>query len=149
MLKVKTIADLDKLRAQECAVVFVRVDWAIHSHQSASRAELMIADWKSENPTANIDLLQIDLSGQSGEMWDAVEEWLGSQSIPDAEALMYGGYDPIMWVRSGTIVRYVINAKSETETCLGRTDEAILQRAGTRQRQITISCTRSHGPRGF
>ncbi len=114
MHKIKTIADLDKLRVQERAVVFVWVDWAIHARQSVRTAERMIADWNSEHPGANMDMWQIDLSEQSGEMWDAVEEWLRSQSIPNAGLLMYEGYGAIMWVRSGTIVRYVINANSET-----------------------------------
>jgi hypothetical protein len=114
MLKIETIADLEKLRGREFAVVFIYVDWAIHARQSANTAERMIADWKSEHPSANIDLSQIDLSEQSDEMWDAVEEWLGSQSIPDVGSLMHGGAGSVMWVRSGTIVRYVINANSET-----------------------------------
>ena len=57
--------------------------------------------------------MQIDLSEQSGDIWDAVAEWLESQDIPDAGSLMYGGGGAIIWVRSGNIVRYVINANSE------------------------------------
>ena len=114
MLEIKTIADLDKLREQECAVVFIWVDWAIHARHSASTAERMITDWNSEHPGANIDLSQIDLSEQSGNMWEAVHIWLESQSVPDIGPLMFGGVGSIMWVRLGTIVQYVINANSET-----------------------------------
>jgi hypothetical protein len=68
----------------------------------------VIAEWNGKHPNLITDLLRIDLSEQSGEMWNAVEEWLGSQSISDAGSLMHGGAGSIMWVRSGTIVRYVV-----------------------------------------
>jgi hypothetical protein len=114
MLKIETIADLDILRERQCAVVFIWVDWAIHARQSAGNAERMIAEWNGKHPNLITDLLRIDLSEQSGEMWNAVEEWLGSQSISDAGSLIHGGAGSIMWVRSGTIVRYVVNANTET-----------------------------------
>ncbi len=118
MLEVNTIADLDKLCDQDCAVVFIWVDWSMHARQSASIAIRMVADWRSKHPDANIDLLQIDLSEQSGEMWDAVEQWLGSQDIQDAGSLMYGGAGALLWVRSGMIVQYVVNASSEAAESL-------------------------------
>jgi hypothetical protein len=37
MRTIKTIADLDKLRDQECAVVFIWVDWAIHARLPQAR----------------------------------------------------------------------------------------------------------------
>lgn len=114
MQRIESTADLDKLRDQERAVVFLWVNWAIHALHSANIAERMIAEWNREHPNADIDLLQIDVSEQSGDIWDAVAVWFESQHIPDVGSLMYGGAGSIIWVRSGTIMQYVINANTET-----------------------------------
>ena len=83
MQRVETIADLNQLRRQTFAVVFIWVDWAIHAHHSAHTAERMITDWNRKYPSMTMVLSRIDLSEQCSEMWHAVAEWIGSQSISD------------------------------------------------------------------
>ena len=45
----------------------------------------------------------VDLSEQCGEVWDAVREWLSGEGSL-ANALTYGGYGALLWVRGGGVV---------------------------------------------
>jgi hypothetical protein len=58
--------------------------------------------------------MQIDLSEQSGDVWDATLKWLESQKIPDAPQLMYCGAGPLLWIRGGTIKNVIMNPNSTT-----------------------------------
>ncbi len=114
MHKIQDTAQLDALLSQPRAVVVLWVDWAIHARRSADSAEQMIARWNREHPDASVDLSQIDLSEQAGEIWDAAGDWLSSQKVADVGVLMYSGAGSILWMRSGHLVRYVLNGNSKT-----------------------------------
>jgi len=114
MQKIDNIDELNALRDQQRAVVFLWVDWAIHARHSARAAEEMSDRWNHQHNDATIALSQVDLTEQSGEMWDAMNDWLASQDIADATGLLYGGAGAVIWIRSGEIIRYVINANAET-----------------------------------
>lgn len=58
--------------------------------------------------------MQIDLSEQAGEVWDAMLKWLESQKILDAPQLMYCGAGPLLWIRDGTIENVIMNPNSTT-----------------------------------
>ena len=58
--------------------------------------------------------MQIDLSEQSGDVWDATLKWLESQTIPDAPQLMNCGAGPLLWIRGGAIKNLIMNPNSTT-----------------------------------
>jgi hypothetical protein len=113
---------MDKLNAtQICAlplttnaIVQLWVNWAIHSHQSFAVAKQLAINWNQRNQQLRLGLMQIDLSEQAGEVWEATLKWLESQTIPDSRQLMYCGAGPLLWIRDGTIENVVINPSSTT-----------------------------------
>ena len=113
---------MDKLTATEiCAlplttntIIQLWVDWAIHAQQSFVVAKRLIANWNQTHQQAHLGLMQIDLSEQSGDVWDATLKWLESQTIPDAPQLMNCGAGPLLWIRGGAIKNLIMNPNSTT-----------------------------------
>lgn len=126
MQKIETTVELNALIEQHRAVVFLWVEWAIHARHSAKVAKQFIDRWNRQHPKATITLSKIDVSEQSGKMWDSMTDWLESQDIPDATGLLYGGAGAIIWIRSGKIVRYVVNAAANgVDGLLVTTDQVL------------------------
>ena len=118
MRKIENNAHLDLLLSEHRAVVFLSVDWAMHARHSARVAQRLIERWNREQTDAPLVLSMINLTEQTGEMWDSVADWLAAQDIHDSNALMYGGVGPIIWLQSGRIVQYVTDASAETDDAL-------------------------------
>ncbi|MEO0474719.1 MAG: hypothetical protein AAF085_01940, partial [Planctomycetota bacterium] len=57
-----------------------------------------------ESPEYPVDVYQIDVSEQSGELWDELTSWLSDQNIPHQQPLLTGGGGSMLWVKSGDIV---------------------------------------------
>ncbi len=89
------------------AFLFLWVNWAIHARKARGVVEQTVAAWQSEHPDQPIPCYMLDVSDQSGEVWDALAEWLMAEGRP-AERLMMSGVGPLLWLRSGHVVLHVL-----------------------------------------
>lgn len=93
--------------AQPHAFLFLWVNWAIHARNSWAVVEEVVASWQVEHPDQPVPCYIIDVSDQSGEVWDALAEWLTAEGQP-AGHLMLSGAGPLLCVRSGHVVLHVL-----------------------------------------
>ena len=114
MQNIENSNQLKSVRAKEHAVVFLYVDWSMPARVSATNAKQMIDRWNRDRPNQVATLSMIDISEQSGEIWDATDNWLTSQDLPNRSGLLSAGAGSILWIQSGRVVQYVLNAGAET-----------------------------------
>ena len=48
----------------------------------------------------------IDFSNPQGELWEAVEKWMNSQSIPPGGMKNWGSIGKVVWVKRGTVQHF-------------------------------------------
>jgi hypothetical protein len=91
-----------------CAFLFLWVDWAVHARNSRRVVDDAVASWHAEHPGRPIPCYTVDVSDQSGELWDALAAWLTAEARP-AVHLMMSGVGPLLWVRSGHVVLHALS----------------------------------------
>lgn len=92
------------MRAEPRALLFLWVNWAIHARQSRAVVTRLLEEL---NTTAhNVPCYMADVSGQEGELWDALLHWLTADGRP-AEHLLYCGAGPLLWVQEGKVVLHI------------------------------------------
>lgn len=121
MKPVLTVADLDEARGRERAFVFLFVNWSGPAHTSKATVRRLVDCWQQEAPDRPAPCYLVDLSEQTGPIWDAVDHWLTANDRP-AGPLMFGGAGPLLWVHCGTVVAHVPGALHKSvETLLAVT----------------------------
>jgi len=105
MKLVASTADLDEVRSQPRALVFIYVNWAMQAHQSDVACLDFLTTLQREHPGKQIPVYRVDLSDQEGEVWGGIRKWLKDENQPDS--LSYGGYGAMLWVLMGKIAAYV------------------------------------------
>jgi hypothetical protein len=93
--------------AQPYAFLFLWVNWAVHARKSQAVVDEVVASWQAEHPGQPVPCYIVDVSDQSGELWDALAEWLTAEGS-QAGDLMMSGVGPLLWVRSGHVVLQVL-----------------------------------------
>ncbi len=103
------IRDTDELAAalsEPRAIIFLWVNWAIQSVGSHRIVESMMQAWESQHPDEPVPFYVVDVSTQSGELWDALANWLTAEGCPTGQLLM-SGVGPLLWLQSGQVVMHV------------------------------------------
>lgn len=92
---------------QPRAFLFLWVNWAIQARRSRAVVDEVVASWNGEEPCQPVPCYMVDVSDQSGDVWDALAAWLTAEGRP-AGHLMMSGVGPLLWVRSGRVVLHVL-----------------------------------------
>ena len=112
--KVTSAEHLGALTNQPLAVALLWVDWSVHARKSETTALAMVDHWNRKHVGTPLAMWMIDVSPQSGVIWDQVNAWLTSGGLQNKDTLMCGGAGSLVWVRSGQIVEHVVNANAKS-----------------------------------
>jgi hypothetical protein len=104
---INTKADLAEALSRPRAFVFLFVNWSGPAWAAQSIVRNVVESWQAARPDLAAPCYKADLSEQSGEVWDAVRAWLTAEGRP-ADALTFGGYGPILWLRSGRVIAHAL-----------------------------------------
>jgi hypothetical protein len=118
--RISTFAELEAIRLCPRAMVFLWVDWAIQARKSVVAFEGLLARWKVEHPELSVESFVVDVSGQEGETWEAVRQWLAEQHQP-VDELTFSGCGAVLWLLAGTIVGHTLYAGQNPDVLLART----------------------------
>jgi hypothetical protein len=106
MKSITTAFDLEEVRSQPRAFIFIYVNWAIQARHSDAAFRDFVAAWTSTEPDCSVPVYRVDLSDQEGEVWTNIRKWLREESQPH-DSLTYGGNGALLWIRSGAVVASV------------------------------------------
>jgi len=98
--------DLDDACSQVRALVFLWVDWSIEARHSEHALTDLLQSWARAFPDRPIPVYRADLSGQIGEIWDAIREWLRAEG-QDADGLTLSGNGALLWLRQRKVAAAV------------------------------------------
>jgi hypothetical protein len=102
MQPIKRAADLKDVLDYPRAVILIWVNWAIHARKSADVVEGLLALWAEKHSDHPIAAFQVDVSEQSGELWDAFRSWLRKEGQKD-DQLTFAGVGSLLFVRHGSV----------------------------------------------
>jgi hypothetical protein len=108
MRDIVTPDDLKEMLADTRAVVFVDVDWSLQTAQTRRHVHDFIKTWSIQTSTSGVTFYRLDMTEQSGELYDAVNKWLEGQ--PVRGNIVCGGYGSLIWVSKGNVRHSLINA---------------------------------------
>lgn len=74
--------------------------------QSQLLVSKAVAIWQKAHPDQDVPCYRVDVSDQSGELWDALAQWLTDENRPTGQ-LMMSGVGPLLWVQSGHVVLHM------------------------------------------
>jgi hypothetical protein len=100
MNAIKAIAESEAAIAAPKAMLHLWVDWSVHARQSRVAVEKAVALLATTNSYQPLPVFEIDVSAQSGDLWEAVAEWLQATGMPTGP-LMQSGAGPIIWMQVG------------------------------------------------
>jgi hypothetical protein len=106
LIPIHSKGDLAEAATQVRAFLFLYVNWAIHAQKSMSTVEAVAATWDSSHPSIPAPCYIVDVSEQSGEVWDALADLLKNEERPVGLLMMSGG-GPLLWVHEGHIAAHV------------------------------------------
>ncbi len=107
MTPLESKADFVAAQSQTDAVMFLWANRSGPAHASRKLAESMIVHWRSTDRLQYLTCCVVDVSEQSGELWETIGAWLMAQGLP-AGPLMMSGAGPLLWLRSGRVVLHVV-----------------------------------------
>jgi hypothetical protein len=140
--EIEFAAQVAELEQQASALAFLWVAWAIHAHRSEKTALELVANWNESHPQLPLVLWKIDLSDQTGAVWDAVDARLAPEESSTKDSLLYGESGGMVWVRSGQIVERVVSASAESAERLLEITEKIFD-ASQQHERPSVKQTRS------
>jgi hypothetical protein len=111
MAPVLNRCDLEAARSLSQALIFFWVNWSIHAIHSriiVEQAELL-----QQTLPMSVPYFVIDVSDQSGELWEALREWLQVDDTATEQAI-WGGSGSLLWIRSGKVVHQMIDPMNHT-----------------------------------
>src|SRR5262245_16551694 len=89
------------------ALVFLWVNWATQARASRLVVDKVVESWNAEHPDRRLPCYLVDVSEQSGDLWDGLVEWLTAEHRPVGQ-LMMSGVGPLLWVCSGHVVLHML-----------------------------------------
>ena len=104
-------SDLDALLVEPRALLFLWVNWSVQARQSRTVVMRLTEAWNGTDHA--VACYTADVSGQEGEEWDALKEWLTRQGQP-ADHILYSGCGALLRVESGRVTRCVIEPFTHT-----------------------------------
>ena len=126
MKPIRNAVDLAEARSQPRAFIFLWVNWAIQARQSQKTVERLVVSWKAACPEVLIPAYIVDLSDGSGELWEAVRDWLRDEHQP-VDSLTYGGGGALLWVMAGSVIAHCpFTAQIDNAKLLATTRERLL-----------------------
>jgi hypothetical protein len=104
VIPLRTTHDLAAMIAEPRALLFLWVNWSIQARQSRAVVLRLIEAWNGTDHV--LPCYVADVSGQEGEVWDALNEWLTNQDQP-ADPILYSGCGALLRVDSGRVGHHV------------------------------------------
>ena len=108
--RLSSVADFDRSLTNTNLILFEFAAWSGPSHQSRGVVTDAFAQLRRSAPTLDISIVEIDVTEQSGDIWDRVTAWLTDQNNVDPTTYMYSGAGSVAWVRDGNVVDSIVNA---------------------------------------
>jgi hypothetical protein len=103
------------------------VNWSIQARHSLSQAESLIGVLRAQPTDWQFNEYRLDLSEQSGELWNATRTWLASEG-ENVDTLTWGGYGSLLWLRNGKVVDRAFSAGEASKgDLLARTESAFME----------------------
>jgi hypothetical protein len=107
MKMVSTQAEFEAMLAEERCLLFIDAAWSGPARGSKAVVRRLMDAWNKQSPRQPLELYRVDLSEQTGPLWEAVRQWMDSQFAP-SERLMFGGGGSLLWLRSGVILAHEV-----------------------------------------
>jgi hypothetical protein len=106
MTPIITSRDLGAVRSLPRAVIFFWANWSIPAIQS----RVVVEQTKVMEKVLPLPVpyFVADVSDQSGELWDALREWLLADDTATEQAV-WSGSGMLLWLRSGKVVHQMID----------------------------------------
>ena len=106
MTVVESTGDWDEALAQSRALIFLWVDWSMQARFSELALRALLKLWDAEMVGCPVAVYRVNLSSQTGEVWQSVRAWLAAQGQP-ADLLTISGNGALLWVRRGSVLRAI------------------------------------------
>lgn len=123
---IDSVTAFDEMLTAPAAVVFLHVVWSTY----AIRGRRIVQDFElatRQNALRvglDVTCWEIDVSDQTGAVWDATARWLTPQT-EQGHSLMWGGYGSLLWCAAGELRSVAISAERMTwPDLMERTREA-------------------------
>lgn len=100
MTPIRDASELATAIDQPQAVLFLWVEWSMTAREARTLVNQASAGWQ-------FPCYVLDVSDQSGALWDALAAWLTTERRP-ASALMFSGNGSLLWVRSGRVALHTV-----------------------------------------
>jgi hypothetical protein len=100
----------------------------MHAHKTKALVDAAIVEWETNHFGSVLSCYIADVSDQSGEMWDALVEWLVAEGRP-AGQLMLSGVGPLLWLQSGHVILYVAAPLEHSSSQLAAVTESVFTSA--------------------
>lgn len=110
---IASVEEFEEALQERCLILHLDVDWAMQAIQSRAAVGELQRSLAADPKYSHVVVRRIDLTEQSGSIWNEVTRWLGPQA--DSLGLMYGGNGAVVWVKSGHVVSSVPSAYLEGE----------------------------------
>src|SRR5436190_1617638 len=121
MKQVLTKADLNEVRSQERAFLFLWVVWSCSARHSEVALKKLVKSWSNEYPDKPAHAYRVDVSDEKGGGWDVIREWIRSEVHPQVLSL-FGGNGELLWLHAGKVSAVVPHiARIEHDTLMATT----------------------------
>ena len=103
--------DLSAVLAQPHAILFIWVSWSGQARHSEQVVDEVCERLAREQHARKVHCYRIDLSEQSGDLWDGFPKWLRKAKVHPSQIdnLTYGGDGSLLWLRNGSIAAVARN----------------------------------------
>lgn len=105
---IRAVDQLNSLRQKPKAVAMLWVDWSMAARASEITVDAIVAN--RDPSCVRCPFVKIDVSEQSGELWDMACNWISSSAAQNPSGLIYGGAGSLLFLRHGRIVDHCLNA---------------------------------------
>jgi hypothetical protein len=128
MLAIENTADLMQAMTEPKTLLFLWVEWAVQARKSNSIVEGLLESWKANHREHSHPAYRVDLSSQSGELWEAIRTWLHSEGQA-VDEVTYGGSGALLCVLAGKVALAVPNVSIVEPMKLAKVTEAVFSPA--------------------
>lgn len=125
MKTIQHLSEFDELRSADQAIVFLFAGWSIYAIRGRDVMRASLEQFGgSDLADSGVSWWMIDLSEQSGAIFDATFQWLRTQTR-DAEYWLSWGAGTVIWCRHGKLQHRVLSAEHETPDSILHTTRAL------------------------
>ena len=121
-----TVEDFDAAVKLPRVVIHIDVDWAVQAIQSRAVVAEFFETVNKDSTAGPVAIRRLDSSEQSGPLFEHVAEWL--KNANSDWRLLAIGCGAILWVRDGTVVASVDDARSSGLDALRNTTRKVFGR---------------------